>query len=100
MSSLLNPDGLAPADALRGLIAYFKTPTLRDLGQSGPYLHTGRKRALEDVLELYDTMSDLQRDGKVRNGSPELAGIFLAEDPSADKEPVVAFLNSLNEDDY
>ncbi len=98
LNALLNPDGLAPADALRGLIGYFKTPTLRDLGQSGPYLHTGRMRTLEEVLELYDTMSDEQRDGRVRNGSPELAGIFFAEDPSADKEPVAAFLRSLNED--
>jgi cytochrome c peroxidase len=98
LDTLLNPDALAPANALRGLIGYFKTPTLRDLGQSGPYLHTGRMRTLEEVLELYDTMSDLQRDGSVRNGSPELAGIFFAEDPAADKEPVVAFLQSLNED--
>ena len=98
LNTLLNTEGKAPADALRGLIGYFKTPTLRDLGQSGPYLHTGRMRTLEEVLELYDTMSDLQRDGRVRNGSPELAGIFFAEDPSADKEPVAAFLRSLNED--
>ncbi len=98
LNALLNPDVRSPADALRGLIGYFKTPTLRDLGQSGPYLHTGRMRTLEEVLELYDTMSDKQRDGRVRNGSPELAGIFFAEDPSADKEPVAAFLRSLNED--
>lgn len=98
LNALLNPGGRAPADALRGLIGYFKTPTLRDLGQSGPYLHTGRMRTLEEVLELYDTMSDMQRDGRVRNGSSELAGIFFAEDPGADKEPVVAFLKSLNED--
>ena len=95
LNSLLNPDGRSTADALRGLVGYFKTPTLRDLGQSGPYLHTGRKRTLEEVIELYDDNSDAARDGRLRNGSPEMADIFLVE---ADHEPLAAFLRSLNED--
>ena len=49
----MNPDGRSASDALRGVIGFFKTPGLRDLGQSGPYLHTGKKRELEEVLEFY-----------------------------------------------
>jgi cytochrome c peroxidase len=95
LDTVLNPDGRSPAEAIRRTIAYFKTPGLRDLGQSGPYLHTGRKREIQEVLELYVAASGRQRAGRLRNGSPELAGIFLRE---ADVEPLAAFLRSLNED--
>ncbi len=87
--------GPLSSETLRRTIAHFKTPGLRDLGQSGPYLHTGRKRDLDEVIELYIASAALQRDGILRSGSPELAGIFLAE---GDVEPLVAFLRSLNED--
>lgn len=91
----MNPEGRSPADALRGVIGYFKTPGLRDLGQSAPYLHTGKKRELEEVLDLYVSSSNRQRQGRLRNASPELEGMFLSE---GDIDPLAAFLRSLNED--
>jgi cytochrome c peroxidase len=95
LNVLMNPDGRSASDALRGVIGYFKTPGLRDLGQSGPYLHTGKKREIEEVLEFYVSSSNRQRQGRLRNGSPELAGMFLSD---GDIDPVAAFLRSLNED--
>jgi cytochrome c peroxidase len=76
-------------------IARFKTPGLRDPGQSNPYLHTGRMDSLEAVIEFYRQFSDLARAGQVRNGAPELPGIELTED---DVAPLAAFLRALNED--
>jgi hypothetical protein len=76
-------------------IATFKTPGLRDLGHSGPYLHTGRADALGNVIGLYAKFSNLARAGKMRNADPLLEGIALK--PS-DGEALVAFLKSLNED--
>jgi cytochrome c peroxidase len=73
----------------------FKTPSLRGLAFSGPYLHTGRKDTLESVLRFYIRMCSLARAGKLRNSSPELSGIFLTDEDIA---PLVAFLRSLNED--
>jgi cytochrome c peroxidase len=32
----------------------FKTPTLREVGQRGPYMHDGSLATLEDVIEFYD----------------------------------------------
>lgn len=32
----------------------FKTPTLRDIEHTGPYMHDGRFRTLEEVVEHYD----------------------------------------------
>jgi cytochrome c peroxidase len=38
-------------DADRGA---FKTPTLRDVAQRGPYMHDGSEKTLEDVVAYYD----------------------------------------------
>ena len=48
-----------PAEVLPDTIARFKTPTLRDLGQSYPYLHTGRMNSIEDVIRFYQKFSGL-----------------------------------------
>ncbi|HKD65795.1 MAG TPA: hypothetical protein VKB84_03070 [Candidatus Binataceae bacterium] len=76
-------------------VAMFKTPTLRDLGQSAPYLHTGSMATLEDVLKFYPLSSAMARHGRLRNAAPELARISLHE---TDLAPLAAFLKSLNED--
>jgi cytochrome c peroxidase len=31
----------------------FKTPTLRNVAQSGPYMHDGSQKTLEEVVEWY-----------------------------------------------
>jgi cytochrome c peroxidase len=87
----LQPDDLL----LPRTLALFKTPSLRGLAFSGPYMHNGSKDTLEDVIGFYVRMSRLARDGRVRNAAPELAGIFLRE---ADIAPLAAFLRALNED--
>lgn len=89
------PDSTTDDDLLPRTIAWFKTPGLRDLGQSAPYFHTGRKDAIEDVIRHYAQFSDLARGGSVRNAAPEISGIFLSD---ADLAPLAAFLRSLNED--
>jgi cytochrome c peroxidase len=83
------------AEALPQTIALFKTPTLRDLDQSSPYLHNGTKDSLTNVLQFYQDFSTRARLGEVRNAAPELKDIFL--DDSAIGS-LTAFLFSLNED--
>lgn len=94
---LLNGDARPRPDAmlLPRTIGLFKTPSLRGLAFSGPYLHNGRKDSLEEVIAFYIRMARLTREGKVRNAAPELSGILLKEDDIA---PLAAFLRSLNED--
>ena len=94
---LLNGDARPQPDEilLSRTIALFKTPSLRGLAFSGPYLHNGSKDTLEEVIEFYIRMSRLARDGKVRNAAPELSGILLKEEDIA---PLAAFLRALNED--
>jgi len=92
-SSLKAP--CSSARLLRKAIAAFKTPTLRDLGHSGPYLHTGGKDSLKDVIEFYREMSKETKAGKVVAASPEIRKISLSK---SDVVPLVSFLRSLNED--
>jgi cytochrome c peroxidase len=47
LSGLTNP----PPESTRG---QFRTPTLRDLVFSGPYMHSGQFATLEDVITFYD----------------------------------------------
>jgi hypothetical protein len=85
----------APDDVLTAAVARFKTAGLRDLGHSGPYLHTGRADTLEAVLGLYAHFSALARAGTMRNPAPELNGMALT---GPDIAALAAFLRSLNED--
>ncbi len=87
-----NPGRDARLDAA---IARFKTPGLRDLGHSGPYMHNGAFDSLEDAVGFYVGASASQRAGELRNGAPELVGIELGPD---DVAALAAFLRSLNED--
>ena len=84
-----------PDSVLRSAVAAFKTPSIRDLGQSNPYFHSGAADTIEDTLQFYLRVSVQARSGHLRNGSPEVAGIDLL--PS-DVPPLAAFLRSLNED--
>ncbi len=88
-------DECTPAAVLPLTIARFKTPSIRDLGQSNPYFHSGALDSVEDVLRFYVTTSSLARAGKVRNGAPELSGVQI---DATDIAPLAAFLRALNED--
>ena len=76
-------------------LASFKTPLLRDLGHSEPYMHNGEFARLEEAVAFYLTSSVLAQQGKLRNAAPELKTMRLQP---ADFAPLVAFLRSLNED--
>jgi cytochrome c peroxidase len=84
-----------PATVLPMTVAYFKTPSIRDLGQSNPYFHSGAMDTIEDVLRFYVATSALARAGGLRNGSPELSAIRI---DASDVAPLAAFLRALNED--
>jgi cytochrome c peroxidase len=80
---------------LRRMIGAFKTPTLRNLSFSYPYMHTGGFTSLESALAELMRLSEMARAGKVREGDEELARIRISE---VDIASLVAFLNTLNEE--
>jgi cytochrome c peroxidase len=65
----------------------FKTPTLRNLSQTAPYMHDGRFATLEEVVDFYDK-------GGIRNPNfdPDITPLGLTAPGKAD---LVAFLRAL-----
>ena len=99
--AILCEEQLAPCTAtdaflLPTAIARFKTPGLRDLSHSAPYMHTGKFDTLEDIIGFYVGVSNQARASTLLNGANALRGIALI--PLNDRDPLVAFLKSLNED--
>jgi hypothetical protein len=88
-----HPHACDAQNLLRHAIALFKTPGLRDLDHSAPFMHTGQFDELEDVIQSYIKAAQLKN--KVRNGDQELRKIRLEQ---SDIGPLKAFLKSLNED--
>jgi cytochrome c peroxidase len=66
----------------------FKTPTLRELARTAPYMHDGSLETLEDVVNFY---SDGAR--KNPNLDPELRPLNLSD---SEKKRLRAFLRSLS----
>ena len=66
----------------------FKTPTLREIGRTAPYMHDGSIATLEDVIEYYDR-------GGNRNSSldPEVQPLRLSP---VEKQELAAFLRGLS----
>ena len=75
-------------------IATFKTPTLRNLSATDPYMHNGAYVTLEDTLDQKIRAGFDTRMGQARNPDPELEPIhFISDDIPA----LFAFLNALND---
>ena len=91
----VQPCLLADTILLDRAIARFKTPGLRDLSHSAPYMHKGQFGTLDNILGFYRGVSAQARAGTLRNGATQLQGIALT---AGDTTSLVAFLKSLNED--
>ena len=86
---------LTSNDALQRSIARFKTPSLRDLGHSAPYMHNGQISDLHAVVGFYIATAHKNQNGLIRNGDKELDKIIIN---TGDIQPLVKFLISLYED--
>ncbi len=68
----------------------FRTPSLRELKYTAPYMHNGVFRTLEEVIEFYD-----RGGGDDPNKSPLLKRLGLSDQ---EKKDLLAFLLSLSSD--
>lgn len=71
-------------------IGRFATPSLWDVGQTAPYMHSGVINTLADVVDFYD-----QGGGAAPNKSPALKPLGLSAD---EKAALVAFLGAMTGD--
>ncbi len=73
-------------------IGAFKTPTLREIARTAPYMHDGRFKTLEEVVEFYNQ-------GGIKNPHQDNTIIPL-ELTETEKKDLVAMLRSLNGDGW
>ncbi len=64
----------------------FKTPTLRNIAVTGPYMHDGSMTTLKEVMELYN---------KGGEKNPFLGSVRVLDLTDQEMEDVIAFMNSL-----
>ena len=72
-------------DADRGA---FKTPTLRDIARTAPYMHDGSLKTLDEVVEFYDKGGTLNK-----NLDEKMKPLNLTAD---EKRALVEFMKALN----
>ena len=68
----------------------FRTPSLREIAYTGPYMHNGVLETLEAVVEFYD-----KGGGESRSGTKTLKPLGLTEQ---EKKDLLAFLGTLSMD--
>jgi len=89
----------------------FRTPTLRNVALTAPYMHNGMLRTLEDVLDFYDRgrsenpsvlSARRRRGGGGDQAQARLDGRFVRVDDMSDaeKRDIVAFLEALSDEGF
>ena len=91
----------------------FRTPTLRNVALTAPYMHNGMLATLEDVLRFYDNgrsenpnvSNERDRDRDRRrsdNGLARVSGQFRRVDDMSEGEmaDIIAFLNALTDTNF
>ncbi len=88
--------------AHRGL---FKVPSLRNIALTGPYMHDGRFKTLEEVMDHYNsgikkssTLSSLIVEAD--NGGAAVAGRISLNLTEAEKAAMIAFLHTLTDEEF
>ncbi len=98
-----SPDKNAPIDADPGFGAVirredgfgmFKTPGLRNVERTAPYMHHGAFKRLEEVVEFYNDGGGRGRGQDAFSQDSKVAKLNLTEQQ---KKDLVAFLKSLND---
>ncbi|NIJ45240.1 cytochrome c peroxidase [Wenyingzhuangia heitensis] len=76
----------------------FRTPSLRNLRHTAPYMHNGKLTSLKKVLEFYEDISN----GKSQNPNISQLDSLVSQInlKGKDMSPILSFFNSLNSEDY
>jgi cytochrome c peroxidase len=84
------------AELLKRLAGAFRTPNLRNLPRTGPYMHNGAYASLEDAVRAKIEVSKRAQAKDLPGVDPEFQAMRLSED---DVKPLADFLRSLDEVD-
>jgi cytochrome c peroxidase len=97
-----NEIGLQKVTGLAADFGKFKTPSLRNIALTAPYMHNGRFATLEDVLDHYNSeelFSKPNVDILIQKGTNQKFGqsLMLTE---PEKKAIIAFLHMLTDSTY
>ena len=89
-------NGLGGVLNIESFYGHFKTPSLRNIALTGPYMHDGRLETLEDVVEHYSTgvLAHPYLSAHMMNGEGEPRHLNLTAEES---EALVAFMKTLTD---
>lgn len=95
-------DNINPPDSGATNQFDFRTPTLRNLNLTAPYMHNGIHVTLEEVMEFYESIGEGDEEELNVNVSEdqldeEMQDLDLDEDQI---DAIIAFMNTLNDDSF
>ena len=78
----------------------FRTPTLRNLRFTAPYMHNGSFNTLREVLEFYEDIAN-GKNLHIEVDRPQLDSLVNELELSVrEMGPIISFLNTLNDSDF
>jgi cytochrome c peroxidase len=91
--------GLEEYDKGNGNYA-FRTPTLRNLAYTAPYMHNGAQKTIEEVMSFYETKKS--RHPEVSNGdlAPEFKDLKLNPFTRSNVRDIISFMEALNDPSF
>ena len=95
-------DNITPPDAGATNRFDFRTPTLRNLNLTSPYMHNGLYETLEQVMEFYEEVAEGDDDERNVNVAEnqldeEMQDLDLDDDQI---DAIIAFMNALNDNSF
>jgi len=95
-----NAENLGRFDVTNDIADYgiFKTPSLRNIEKTAPYMHDGRFQTLEDVIEHYD--SGVLKSDQLDPGMVTPSGVYSLGLSGLQKAALVAFLKTFTDEAY
>ena len=79
-------------------VGSFKTPTLRNVNLTAPYMHDGSLATLEDVVDFYNNGGRVEEDGPINDF--QSGGIRPLDLTDQQKKDLVAFMEALTSPEF
>jgi cytochrome c peroxidase len=98
MDTIFTDFGLFAKSGIESDKGKFKTPTLRNISVTAPYMHDGRFFSLRDVIDHYS--EHIEENSPNLDPLMELVGNGGAQLSESDKDDLEAFLMTLTDDEF
>tara|TARA_R110002072_G_scaffold303069_2_gene492695 strand:- start:21823 stop:24201 length:2379 start_codon:yes stop_codon:yes gene_type:complete len=93
----IGQDIKVPKDGRVAVDGAFKTPTLRNIELTGPYMHNGGMKSLTEVVQFYTRRADFFKEN-IDDLDPDVNGISELQGDDEKIQDVVNFLKSLTDE--